>query len=55
MVTHPNGTRVTFYDDGDVRLFRPEHSMEEYDRMRHRNNSTVPGDSVNYRFHPITQ
>ena len=54
VVSAPNGTRVTFYDDGDLRIFRPEHSQEEYRRWTRRGDAQDRGDSVNIRFHPIS-
>lgn len=45
IVTAPNGTRVSFYEDGGIRVYRPEHDVEI--ATAHRSES---GTNVNIEF-----
>lgn len=51
-VTGPDGTRVSWYEGGDVRVFRPEHKIETYGEFD-QDNELGRGGVVNMRFVPL--
>lgn len=49
VITGPDGTRVTFYAEGGLRVFRPDHELVTRDQTHHRDGN---GDSVYVDFKP---
>jgi hypothetical protein len=47
IVTAPNGTRVSFYEDGGVRVYRPDHDVQISTANRDKS-----GTSVDIEFAP---
>lgn len=47
IVTAPNGTRVSFYEDGGIRVYRPDHDAQGKTADRDKS-----GTNVNIEFRP---